>query len=180
MVHAPDGSTTEARDLLDSDSLALFVLEWLYQSLSLVRSHQSTKIHGIVGLSHSSPFQAVVTFDISPTHNTMRKLNMTAIVVPNVTYLFIQFNITLNGSIDLAYNWQILTSVIQEKLISSWELKFSLKSCVKVGGPDLQGLPSQLKLNLAGYSQGRSVCQLPHNVTFHHAMVITDEILQKF
>lgn len=85
MVHAPDGSTIEARGLLDSGSLALSVLEWLYQSLSLVCSHQSTKIHGIVGLSHSSPFQAVATFDISPTQNTMRKPNMTAIVVPNVT-----------------------------------------------------------------------------------------------
>ena len=85
VVHAPDGSTAEARALLDSGSSASFVSERLSQSLSLVCSRQSIKVHGIAGLSHSSPIQAIANFDISPMHDTTRKLNITAVIVPKVT-----------------------------------------------------------------------------------------------
>ena len=57
LVDAPDGSTVEAGALLDSASSASFVSERLAQTLCLPRSHQSTKVSGIAGLSHGSPLR---------------------------------------------------------------------------------------------------------------------------
>ena len=122
-----------------------------------------------IQVSHSSPFQAIVNFDISPTHDTMRKLNVTAVVVP-ATCFFIQSSLTPNGSTYQAYISSIHSSVIQAELISFWEWKSSLKSCIKVSGTDLQSHPSQFKLSLAGFLQGRSVYPLPHR-TSHLTML---------
>ena len=65
LVCAPDGSTAEARTLLDCASSASFVPERLTQSLNLPRTNQNTIISGVVGLSHKSTLQSIAHFNIS-------------------------------------------------------------------------------------------------------------------
>ena len=85
LVDAPDGSSVEARAILDYASSASFVSECLSQTLCLPRSHQNTKISGIAGLTHNSPLQAIASFNMSATRSPTKKHEITAIVVPHVT-----------------------------------------------------------------------------------------------
>ena len=74
LVHARDGSAVEARAILDSASSASFVSERLAQTLCLPRSHQSTKISGIAGLSHSSPLRSITSVKVSPIRSPHKKM----------------------------------------------------------------------------------------------------------
>ena len=85
LVDPPDGSSIEARAILDSASSASFVSEHLSQSLHLPRSQQGVQISGITGLSHDSPLQAVASLTISAVWSPSKKFKVTAIVVPHVT-----------------------------------------------------------------------------------------------
>ncbi len=79
VVASPDGSTVEARALLDSAS------ERLAQSLRLPRSSHNATISGIVGLAHKSPVQSIASFSISAVKSATKKIGVTAVVVPRVT-----------------------------------------------------------------------------------------------
>ena len=85
LVDAPDGSSMEARAILDSATLALFVSKRLSQSLRLPRSRQGVQISRIAGLSHNSPLQAVASLSISALWSPSKKFKVTAVVVPCVT-----------------------------------------------------------------------------------------------
>ena len=85
LVCSPDGSSVEARALLDSASSASFVSERLAQTLCLSRSSHSARISGIAGLSHGSPIQSVTTFSISAIKSESQNIDVTAIIVPKVT-----------------------------------------------------------------------------------------------
>ena len=82
LVKAPDGTCIEARALLDNASS---VSERLSQALQLPRTNRSLRISGIAGLSHKSPLQAVTTFTIIPIYPSDKKIDVTAVVVPQVT-----------------------------------------------------------------------------------------------
>ena len=82
---APDGSCMEARAILDSASSVSFVSERLVQILSLSRSHQNTRISGVAGLSHNSPFHSIAKFKISSTRAPRKGVEVTAVVVPCIT-----------------------------------------------------------------------------------------------
>ena len=84
-IHAPDGSSIQARGILDSGSSASFVSERLAQSLRLRRSTRNIHISGVAGISHNSPIHSVAAFEISSLTNPADKLNVSAIVVPHVT-----------------------------------------------------------------------------------------------
>ena len=64
LVVAPDGSTVNARALLDSGSTVSFVSERLAQALRLPRSQQQAMIYGVAGLAHRSSVQSIGTFVI--------------------------------------------------------------------------------------------------------------------
>ena len=66
LVHSPDGTSLNARALLDSASSTSFISDGLTQALQLPRSAQNIKISGIAGLSHHPPLHSV-NFNISPT-----------------------------------------------------------------------------------------------------------------
>ena len=85
LVTAPDGSTIEARALLDNASSASFISERLAHCLSLPRASQSLRISGVGGMSHKPPLQAVAQFQLSSLQPGGRKVDITAIVVPKVT-----------------------------------------------------------------------------------------------
>ncbi len=83
-VEAPDGSTMEARAILDSGSSASFISERLAQSLSLSRSNQSTRISGVAGFSSSS-VHPITSFRIFSSLSPTKKFFTSAVVVPRVT-----------------------------------------------------------------------------------------------
>lgn len=184
VVHAPDGSAAEARALLDSGSTASFVLERLFQSLSLARSRQSTKLHGIAGLTHSSPIQAIASFDISPVHDTTRKLSLTAVIVPKITCdlplhpipCVIQWkhltglrladpHFNCPGKVDLVLGVEIFTEVLRQG---------------RQTGPP--GLPVIIETEFGWVIAGKldSSPTSPLTIVSNHATVTTDEILQRF
>ena len=83
-VEAPDGSTMEARAILDSGSSASFISEWLAQGLHLPRSNQSTRISGVAGFTRNS-VQPITTFQVFSNYNPTRKFTTSAVIVPRVT-----------------------------------------------------------------------------------------------
>ena len=86
LIDAPDGSSVEARAILDSASSVSFVSERISQSWSLPCSHRNARISGVAGLCHSSPLQAIANLTISPVMLTpTRKFKVTAVIVPKVT-----------------------------------------------------------------------------------------------
>ncbi len=56
LITAPDGSSVEARALLDNAS---FISERLVHSLALPRTSQSIRVSGIGGMSHKPPIQSI-------------------------------------------------------------------------------------------------------------------------
>lgn len=85
LVEAPDGSTTQARAILDSASSASFVSERLAQNLHLPCVNQSTRISGVAGLSCSSSAQSITDFKVSSLHSPSRKFDVKAVIVSRVT-----------------------------------------------------------------------------------------------
>ena len=81
----PMHGEAKARALLDTGSLASFVSERLAQILKLRRFTQNARICGIAGLSHGSGKQSVTHFLVSSIHSPVRKLNVSAFIVPQVT-----------------------------------------------------------------------------------------------
>ena len=85
LVDASDGSSVEARAILDSASSASFVSEHLSQSLHFLHFQQGVQISGIAGISHNSSHQAVASLTISAVWSPSKKFKVTAVVVPRVT-----------------------------------------------------------------------------------------------
>lgn len=85
LVDTPDGSSVEARAVLDSASSTSFVSEHFF--LKVCASHAPTRIYRFQEslVSHKSPLQALANFSISPVQDTSKKFKVTAIVVPRVT-----------------------------------------------------------------------------------------------
>ena len=84
-IIAPDGSSVEARALLDSASSASFVSERLVQALSLPRFNEQVRVSGIGGTSQRTPTQSIANFQIAPVGIRKRRMGVTAVIVPRVT-----------------------------------------------------------------------------------------------
>lgn len=84
-VSSSDGTSVEARALIDNGSTSSFVSEPLVQSLRLPRSYQSVHVSGIAGSSHTSSAQSIASFKIEPVYVNALKIDITAIILPKVT-----------------------------------------------------------------------------------------------
>ena len=85
VVFAPDGSSVEARALVDNGSTSSFVSERLVQSLRLPRSQHNVWVSGISGFLTSSRVQSIANLQISSTYSNGKKFDLTAIVLPRIT-----------------------------------------------------------------------------------------------
>ena len=86
LVTAPNGSSMEARTLLDNASSASFVTQHLAQSLSLPHSRRTVHISGIAGVSPSCPTRSIASMEVLPTTaGAGSKIALSAVVVPKVT-----------------------------------------------------------------------------------------------
>ena len=85
LLTGPDGSSVEARCLLDNASSASFITERIAQILRLPRSYQSVFVSGIEGLSDEITGRFVSQVTASPVGKPDRRFSITAVVVPRVT-----------------------------------------------------------------------------------------------
>ena len=85
LVVSPNGSSSEARALLDSASSAFFISDHLARMLNLPHSNRNTYITSIAGLSHKSPTQSITNFVVSPSRSPSPRIQVSAIIVPQVT-----------------------------------------------------------------------------------------------
>ena len=93
----------EVIGLLDSVS---FVTERIVQTLRMPRSACDAKFSGIAGMTHSSTVQAVATFNVAPTGSPDQRMNITAIILPRVTYDLPTFPVPFNSQ------WSHLTDLV--------------------------------------------------------------------
>ena len=184
MVNAPDGSSVEARAILDSASSASFISERLAQSLCLPRSSRNARISGIGGMSHKSPVQSITTFDVSAVRSSSRKIGVTAVVVPRVTCdlppLPIPFNLKWNhltnlqladptfnqpGRIDLLLGVDVFVNVLLHG-----------RRCGPPGSP--VAFETEFGWVLAG--EAESCAPSDHVTTYHTTLISGDDVLRKF
>ena len=154
LITAPDGSTIEARALLDNASSASFISERLAHSLSLPRMSQSVSVSGIGGVYHKPPTQSVTRFQLSSLQTSGRKVDVTAVVVPRVTCDLpmkpVAFEMSWMHISDLPLADPGLASQVESMYCS--ELTYSSMYCVMAGGRVLLAHLQLLRRTLAGYS----------------------------
>lgn len=184
VVQAPDGSSIEARALLDSASSASFVSERLAQCLRLPRSRRDAKIFGVAGLSHESSTQVFTKFAISPVQELTKKINVTAVIVPRVTcdvpLQHIPFktewshlaDLTLAdpdfgqpGKIDLLLGVDIFAEVVRQGR--------------RIG---ITGTPSAFETDFGWVLAGETSTYVSHFslTTFHTSLATEDDLLKSF
>jgi hypothetical protein len=184
LVKAPDGTYVEARALLDNASSASFISERLSQSLQLPRASQSLRISGIAGLSCKAPLQSVASFTIAPIYPSDKRINVTAIVVPQVTC-----DLPLHP-IPLKTEWSHLSDL---KLADPGfgcpgkiDALLGVDVFVEVlchgrrSGPP--GSPIAFETHLGWVLAGSILsCSPNEHVTTHHTLCVSgDELLRKF
>ena len=183
MVTSPSGHSTEARALLDSGSSACFVSNSLSKRLHLPRSSQSVTISGIAGITHSRSNHATTTFHISSMHRPRRQIEVSAIIVPQVTC-----NLPVH-SIATSPLWKHLQglTLADPKFDRSGVIDLLLGVDVFIAtllhgrrqGPP--GTPFALETEFGWVLAGNIDPLSTSQVTSYHATVTTgDEILQRF
>ena len=68
LVVSPNGSSSEARAILDSASSASFISDHLARTINLPCSSRNTHITCIAGLLHKSPKQSITNFVVQGPH----------------------------------------------------------------------------------------------------------------
>ena len=184
LIDAPDGSSVEARAILDSASSASFVSERLAQSVCLSRSNQGVRISGIAGLSHNSPSQSVASFNIHGVVAPCKKISVSAIIIPRVTC-----DLPLHP-VPFDMNWKHLSDIQLADPMFGHPGQIDILLGVdifvqvwlhgqRVGPP---GSPVAFETTCGWILAGNSVaCHPIAQVTTYHASISSsDDILQKF
>ena len=184
LVSVPDGTSVEARALLDNGSSASFISERLAQSLCLARTKQNIGISGIGGISHGPLTQSLVNFYVSPTKPSQMKVSITAVVVPKVT------GDLLSHPIPFTQEWSRLSDLdLADPTFGQpgrVDILLGVDAFVTVLCHGRRYRPpgtavafeTQFGWVLAGSSEG---CTLPTLIDTHHVSCTTgDDILRKF
>ena len=184
LVSAPDGSSIEARAILDSDSSASFISERLAQSLCLPRSNRNARISGITGISHKSPIQSIATFNISAVRSSSKNIGVTAVIIPRVTC-----DLPLHPiSFDLKWNHLSNLQLADPTFGQPGKIDILLGVDVFVNvllhgqrfGPP--GSPVAFETEFGWVLTGETESCTPANLitTYHTSLVSGDDILHKF
>ena len=186
LVFAPDGSSVEARALLDNGSTSSFVSERLVQSLGLPRSHSNVRVSGIAGSLASSPVQSVANFRISSARSNGRKIDLTAVVLPKVTcdlpVVPVPFDLSWSHLSGLPLADPTFGEPRRVDILLGVDVFVDILRHGRRTGPP--GSPVALETEFGwvvcgGNTTPPGVVNIP--VTSHHASAVyTDEVLRKF
>lgn len=181
---SPDGTTTQARVLLDSTSSTSFVSERLAQCLHLPRLRRQAQITGIGSLAHQSLAQTVVHINVAPMLPTGERLEVEAIVLLKVTSDLPLHPVPFNhewyhlsgicladpdfgspGPVDVLLGVDIFSNVLLHGRRS---------------GPS--GSPTAFETCFGWVLSGSVDFEQPHSqvVSNHAAVLSTDDLLQRF
>ena len=181
-VTAPNGSSMQARALLDSASSTSFISERLAQGLHLTHSRQAAHILGVAGLSHKLHTQSVVTFHASSVHSQSKQIDVTAIVVSKVTcHLPLPFDprwkhlsglqladpeFDVPDRIDVLLGVDVFAEVLQQ----GW----------RNGG--IPGSPTDVETTFSWVLAGRpkAIVSTNYVVTLHTSLLSADDVLHRF
>ena len=152
LVFTPDGSSVEARALIDNSSTSSFISERLAQSLQLRHSHQNISVSGIAGSMHNSSLQSVAQLQISSAYSRNgRKIDLTAVILPKATCNLPVVPIPFDPSSSV-YLWLTQHLGNPDGLTSYSESTSLLTSSSVASGLDSLVCLSLTRLNLDGYS----------------------------
>ena len=183
-VSSTDGSTVTARALLDSASSASFVSERLSQALNLPRSHQSTHISGVAGITRSSPLQSIASLSISTSNPPGEKIDLTAIVVPKVACELplrpIPFDLSWNHLSEIPLADPDFGSPGKVDLLLGVEVFVSVLLDGRRHGPP--GAPCAFETKFGWVLAGNTCIPSTNNtvVTYHTSVLTGDDLLRKF
>ena len=183
LIHAPNGSSVEARALLDNASSASFVTERLAQNLCLPRSSKHVSISGIAGIAHRSSSHSISHFAVSAVRSPRKKIDVTAIIVPRVTcdlpFHPVPFDANwrhlndipladpsfgIPGRIDILLGVDVFVQVLLHgRRIDSPEAPIAFET--------------EFGWVLAGQA---TTCQPTVQIASHHTLHCLDDVLQKF
>ena len=188
LITSPDGSTVEARALLDNASSASFVTERLVRSLSLPRTNQHIRVSGIGGISHKPPLQSVTQFQLSSLRPGGRKIHVTAVVVPKVTCDLPMAPVTFQMSWTHISNLPLADPEFTQPgrvdiLLGADVFVDVLRHGRRSGLP---GSPTAFETDLGWVICGTTGFCSPsaqanvHITTFHTSVTSSDDVLRKF
>ena len=184
MVSAPNGSSIEARAILDSASSASFVSERLAQSLCLPRSTRNARISGIGGISHKSPVQSITTFDISAVRSSSKKIGVTAVVVPRVTcdlpLLPIPFNLKWNHLSNLRLADPTFNQPGKIDILLGVDVFVNVLLHGRRFGPPGSPVAFETEFGWVLAGEAESCAPADHVTTYHTALISGDDVLRKF
>ena len=184
MVSAPDGSSIEARAILNSASSASFVSERLAQSLCLPRSTRNARISGIGGISHKSPVQSITTFDISAVRSSSKKIGVTAVVVPRVTcnlpLLPIPFNLKWNHLSNLRLADPTFNQPGKIDILLGVDVFVNVLLHGRRFGPPGSPVAFETEFGWVLAGEAESCAPADHVTTYHTALISGDDVLRKF
>ena len=184
LVSAPDGSSIEARAILDSASSASFISERLAQSLCLPRSNRNARILGIAGISHKSPIQSVATFDISAVRSSSKKIGVTVVVVPRVTCDLPLHPISFDLKWDHLSNLQLADPMFSQPgkidILLGVDVFVNVLLHGRRFGPP--GSPVAFETEFGWVLAGETESRVPADLitTYHTSLISGDDILRKF
>ena len=188
LITAPDGSTIEARALLDNASSASFISERLTHSLSLPRASQPIRVSGVGGISHKPPLQVIAQFQLSSLQPGGRKIDVAAIVVPKVICDLpmspVTFQMDWTHLSDLPLADPGFTRPGRIDILLGADIYVNVLRHGRRDGPP--GSPTAFETDLGWVLCGSTGSTSPstqanvHVTAFHTSVLSCDDILRKF
>ena len=182
LVVSPNGSSSEARALLDSASSAFFISDHLARMLNLPHSNRNTYITSIAGLSHKSPTQSITNFVVSPSRSPSPRIQVSAIIVPQVTC-----DLPLH-SVPFDLNWDHLSDLQladpdfgqpgRIDVLLGIDIFTNVMGHSRRSGPP--GSPSAFETSFRWVLAGNIDMIIPAHITIHTSVVSGDDITCKF
>ena len=185
-IVSPNGSSIEARALLDSALSASFVSERLAQTLQLKHSRQRISVSGIGGISPQAPVQSVTSFKILPSNSTESTcmFEVTALVVPRVTCdlptCSVPFNPIWSHLIDLPLADPEFGTPGRVDVLLGVDVFTNVLLNGRRKGPPGSPVSMETSFGWVLCGSATSICHSPTVTTCHASVETGDDLLRKF
>ena len=182
LVVSPNGSSLEARALLDGASSASFISDHLARTLNLPGSSWNTYITGIAGLSHKSPTQSITNFVVSPSRSPSPRIQVSAIIVPQVTCDLLLHSVPFDLKWDHLSDLQLADPDFGQPgridVLLGLDIFTNVMGHGQQSGPP--GSPSAFETSFRWVLAGNIDMIIPAHIATHTSVISGDDIICKF